>query len=73
MNTDVCATPSIVQCAKDGDTEGVWECILNGEDVNAVNFIGQTALHKAASGRIQNVNHMVGFDKHVYMHILPNS
>ncbi|XP_048729883.2 ankyrin repeat and SOCS box protein 1-like [Ostrea edulis] len=49
MNTDVCATPSIVQLAKDGDTEGVWKLLQKEEDVNARNFIGQTALHKAAT------------------------
>lgn len=51
MNTDVCATPSIVQLAKDGDTEGVWKLLQKEEDVNARNFIGQTALHKAATGK----------------------
>ncbi|XP_062599094.1 ankyrin repeat and SOCS box protein 1-like [Saccostrea cucullata] len=55
MSTDFCTIPSIVQSARDGDIEQVYELLQNGADVNSVNYLGQTALHMAATAGNENL------------------
>jgi len=40
--------PSLIRAAKEGDTETVKTLLAAGADVNAQNWVGQTALMQAA-------------------------
>lgn len=46
MCADLCDPPHTAQC----HVEGLGEFLEDGADVRAVNFLGQTALHRASCG-----------------------